>query len=156
MIHISGTLTWSEIEAFKEALPETLQAFYRPYPYLHERMGAAFRAADLVVSRAGAGMLGEAPVFGTPAILIPLAFAWRYQKVNADFLCQQGAAIQLTDEQLPQQLLPTVMNLIQDKPQLLKMKNATHALDQPSAAINLARMLLALTHHYQQEVNVGA
>jgi UDP-N-acetylglucosamine:LPS N-acetylglucosamine transferase len=47
-------------------------------------MGAGFRAADLVLARAGASMLGEAPTFGLPSIMVPLTFAWRYQKVNAD------------------------------------------------------------------------
>jgi hypothetical protein len=70
---------------------------YRPYPYLHERMGAAFRAADLVVARAGASMLGEAPAFALPSLLVPYPHAWRYQKVNADYLANAGAAIRLDD-----------------------------------------------------------
>jgi UDP-N-acetylglucosamine:LPS N-acetylglucosamine transferase len=90
VIHISGTLTWSQVEANLETLSQAERAYYRPYPYLHERMGAAFRAADLVVARAGASMLGEAPAFGLPSVLVPLTFAWRYQKVNADFLADQG------------------------------------------------------------------
>ena len=54
VIHISGTLTWPEVEANAATLPAEQRAFYRPCPYLHEEMGAAFRAADLVVARAGA------------------------------------------------------------------------------------------------------
>jgi hypothetical protein len=52
-------------------LPEELRAYYRPYPYLHEDMGPAFRSADLVVARAGASMLGEGPAFDLPAISDP-------------------------------------------------------------------------------------
>ena len=60
-------------------------------------MGLAFAAADLVVSRAGASILGEYPLFGLPSILIPYPYAWRYQKVNADYLATRGAAIRLDD-----------------------------------------------------------
>jgi UDP-N-acetylglucosamine--N-acetylmuramyl-(pentapeptide) pyrophosphoryl-undecaprenol N-acetylglucosamine transferase len=106
-------------------------------------MGAAFRAADLVVARAGASMLGECPAFGLPAILVPLTFAWRYQKVNADYLTERGAAAQLTDEQLSSELLPTVRMLLQDGDRLQRMGAAARALDRPHATHTLARLLLA-------------
>lgn len=142
VIHISGTQTWEKVAAFAETLPEDLRVWYRPFPYLHEEMGAAFRAADLVVARAGASMLGEGPAFGLPAILSPLAWAWRYQKVNADYLSERGAAIQLTDEQLPEALLPTIQALLQDESRLAAMQAAAQALDVPNGAANLAQMIV--------------
>jgi UDP-N-acetylglucosamine--N-acetylmuramyl-(pentapeptide) pyrophosphoryl-undecaprenol N-acetylglucosamine transferase len=142
VIHVSGTLTWPEVEAKAATLPEDLRQWYRPFPYLHEEMGAAFRAADLVVARAGASMMGEGPAFGLPAVLAPLAWAWRYQKVNADYLTEQGTAVQLTDEQLPTDLLPTVLALLQDEVKLARMGAAAKALDKPEAAVNLARMIM--------------
>lgn len=142
VIHISGTLTWPEVKAEARTLPAALRAWYRPYPYLHEDMGAAFRAADLAVARAGASMLGESPAFGLAAILVPLAWAWRYQKVNADFLTERGAAIQLTDEQLPDKLLPSILNLLHDSERLAQMRAAAGKLDKPQAATNLARLIM--------------
>ncbi|MBK7216857.1 MAG: UDP-N-acetylglucosamine--N-acetylmuramyl-(pentapeptide) pyrophosphoryl-undecaprenol N-acetylglucosamine transferase [Candidatus Promineofilum sp.] len=143
VIHVSGTLTWPEVEANAAALPDELRAFYRPYPYLHEEMGPAFRAADLVVARAGASMLGESPAFGLPSLLVPLTFAWRYQKVNADYLTERGAAVQLTDDTLPTELLPTVRALLGDPDRLAAMAAAAAALDRPAAATDLARLILA-------------
>lgn len=143
IIHISGELTWPEVEANTAGLPAELRAWYRPYPYLHEEMGAAFRAADLVLARAGASMLGECPAFGLPSILVPLTFAWRYQKVNADYLTDRGAAIQLTDETLADSLLPTVKDLLFDEDRLARMAAASRSLDKPEAATALARMILA-------------
>jgi UDP-N-acetylglucosamine--N-acetylmuramyl-(pentapeptide) pyrophosphoryl-undecaprenol N-acetylglucosamine transferase len=142
VIHISGTLTWPEVEANAVTIAAELRPFYRPYPYLHEEMGAAFRAADLVVARAGASMLGECPAFGVPAILVPLTFAWRYQKVNADYLSQRGAAVQVRDEALSRELLPTVMALLQDESRLSRMGAAARALDKPDATANLAQLIM--------------
>jgi UDP-N-acetylglucosamine--N-acetylmuramyl-(pentapeptide) pyrophosphoryl-undecaprenol N-acetylglucosamine transferase len=143
VIHVSGTFTWAEVEANAQTLPEALRAHYRPFAYLHEEMGAAFRAADLVVTRAGASMLGESPAFGLPAILVPaLHWGWLYQKVNADFLTERGAAVQLTDERLPDELLPTIMDLLPDDEKLAQMGAAAKALDVPEASANLARMIM--------------
>jgi UDP-N-acetylglucosamine--N-acetylmuramyl-(pentapeptide) pyrophosphoryl-undecaprenol N-acetylglucosamine transferase len=144
VIHISGTFTWPEVEANIQKLPAELHTWYRPYPYLHDEMGAAFRAADLVVARAGASMLGEGPAFGIPAILVPLTFAWRYQKVNADYLTERGAAIQLTDERLSDEFLPAVLALLQDKSRLRAMSEAARALDIPEATSRLARFITSL------------
>lgn len=143
VIHVSGTLTWPEVESNATTLPEALRAYYRPYPYLHEEMGPAFRAADLVLARAGASMLGECPAFGLPAVLVPLTFAWRYQKVNADYLTQHGAAVQLIDETLAETLLPTVRSLLFNQAKLSQMAAAATALDRPNAAVELARVILA-------------
>jgi UDP-N-acetylglucosamine--N-acetylmuramyl-(pentapeptide) pyrophosphoryl-undecaprenol N-acetylglucosamine transferase len=141
IIHISGMFTWPEVEANIKTLPNALRAYYRPYPYLHDEMGHAFRAADLVVARAGASMLGESPAFGLPSILVPLAWAWRYQKVNADYLCSRGTAVQLTDETLDVQLLPTIQALMADHTKLAQMRQAALQLDVPNGAENLAAMI---------------
>lgn len=141
IIHISGTFTWDEVDRNAKKLPKALRDFYRPYPYLHDEMGHAFRAADLVVARAGASMLGESPAFSLPAILVPLAWAWRYQKVNADYLCERGTAVQLTDETLDKQLLPTIQNLLADPAKLAQMRQAAQAIDVPNGAQNLALLI---------------
>ena len=142
VIHVSGRLDWEEVEANAATVPADSRAHYRPYPYLHEEMGAAMRAADLAVTRAGAGMLGEAPAFGLPSVLVPYPHAWRYQKVNADYLVERGAAVRLEDEELADRLLPTVLSLLRDDEQRAAMSAAARALDTPGAADNIARLLL--------------
>lgn len=143
VIHISGQLTWPEVEDNATQLAPEQRDYYRPYPYLHETMGAAFRAADLVVARAGASMLGESPAFALPSILVPLTFAWRYQKVNADYMTDRGAAIQLTDETLADELLPAVLGLMNDSATLARMASAARELDKPEAAADLAHLILS-------------
>ena len=143
VIHISGTLTWPETETFAASLPEHLKTNYRPFPYLHDEMGLAFRSADLVVARAGASMMGECPLFGTPAILVPYPYAWRYQKINADFLVDRGAGIRLDDEKLKTDLEQVVTELLIDNPDRLKeMKKAAQSLHRPGAADRLAEAIM--------------
>jgi UDP-N-acetylglucosamine--N-acetylmuramyl-(pentapeptide) pyrophosphoryl-undecaprenol N-acetylglucosamine transferase len=142
VIHVGGTLDWPEVRDGAAALPEAQRDFYRPFPYLHEEMGPAFRAADLVVARAGASMLGECPAFGLPAILVPYPYAWRYQKVNADYLVERGAAVRLDDERLSDGLVPTVTGLLGNESRLGSMAAAARQLDQPEAADRLAQLVL--------------
>ncbi len=144
VIHISGELDWPEVKERAAELPEYLRAFYRPYPYLHDEMGAAFRSADLAVARAGASMLGEGPTFALPAILVPYPYAWRYQKVNADYLEERGAAIRLDDDRLAEDLLPTILSLLADKERLAAMSAAARTLNVPDASERLARLLFDL------------
>jgi len=146
IIHITGQLDWDEVDTARKALSSPLQANYHPYPYLHEEMGAAFASADLAVSRAGASSLGEYPLFGLPAILVPYPYAWRYQKVNADYLVNHGAAQILADQELPVSLASTVTNLLKDKARLAQMQQAMRSLTRPNAADAIAEMLRSLAH----------
>jgi len=144
VIHLSGQLDWEEVEAAREALPDARRAHYHAFPFLHE-MGLALAAADLVVSRAGASALGEYPLFGLPAILVPYPHAWRYQKVNADYLEARGAALRLNDEDLPRRLVSEVRGLLTDTARLAGMRAAAQAAATPEAARRIAQELVALS-----------
>ncbi len=144
IIHLTGQLDWPEIKSACSTLPAELFPHYHPFPYLHE-MGAALAAADLVVSRAGASTLGEYPLFGLPAVLVPYPYAWRYQKVNADYLANCGAAVVVEDADLSSQLLPQVKSLLSDSEGLGKMRKAMSTLAHPQAAQHLANELIQLS-----------
>jgi UDP-N-acetylglucosamine--N-acetylmuramyl-(pentapeptide) pyrophosphoryl-undecaprenol N-acetylglucosamine transferase len=77
-------------------------------------------------------------------ILVPYPHAWRYQKVNADFLAERGAALHLDDETLPQTLLPTVEALLADEARLAAMGAQARILDTPGAASRLAQLILSV------------
>jgi len=143
IVHLSGDLDWSLVKHNREQLPMELAARYHAMPYLHD-MGAALAAADLVVSRAGASSLGEYPLFGLPAILVPYPHAWRYQKVNADYLTRRGAAILLEDEALKDELLQTLNVLVENPNKLKAMRAAMFELSHPRAAEKIASKLIEL------------
>ena len=144
VIHISGQLDWSSVEAQKASLAPAQAARYHAYPYLHSEMGAALAAADLVVARAGASALGEFPLFGLPAILVPYPYAWRYQQTNAQYLARHRAARIIQDAQLSKQLLPVVTDLFSNPEQLNQMRKAMSTLTQPHSAEEIARILSAM------------
>lgn len=143
IIHITGSLDFETVNAAAEKLPAEKKSRYRVMPYLHE-MGAALSAADLVLSRAGASSLGEYPFFGLPAVLVPYPYAWRYQKVNADYLAERNAAVILQDELLDDNLLPVVKDLLENNHKLEAMKTAMKNLSLPDAANAIASQLVKL------------
>jgi undecaprenyldiphospho-muramoylpentapeptide beta-N-acetylglucosaminyltransferase len=147
VIHISGNLDWQEVETAREKLIYNYPKYnqrYHTFPYLHEEMGAALSAADLVLSRAGAATLGEFPYFGTPAILVPYPHAWHYQNVNARYLEKHGAASIVEDAELPQRILPVILDLIHNPQKREQMSRAMKSLANPQAASALAGEITAL------------
>jgi UDP-N-acetylglucosamine--N-acetylmuramyl-(pentapeptide) pyrophosphoryl-undecaprenol N-acetylglucosamine transferase len=143
IIHLSGDPGWDYVRHYREQLPMELAAIYHAMPYLHE-MGAALASADLALSRAGASTLGEFPLFALPAILVPYPHAWRYQKVNADYLSNRGAAITLEDHVLEKELLSTLTVLIENPNKLQAMRAAMFELSHPRAAEKIAGVLTEL------------
>ena len=143
VVHISGQLDWDEIEEAEAGLESVQKKLYHTFPYLHE-MGKALAAADLVISRAGASTLGEFPFFELPAVLVPYPHAWRYQKVNASYLAQHGAAVVLDDSHLQDELLNTVKVLLENPGKRKSMKTAMRTLSKPDAAQVIASQLVEL------------
>ncbi len=154
IIHISGSLDWQMVQEAREKLDEARRHEYHIFPYLHE-MGAALASADLVISRAGASILGEYPHFGLPSILIPYPYAWRYQKVNADYLAGHGAAVILENDDLRQHLVETTLNLLADPQQLEKMRGAVRQLFMENSAGKIAGLLEKLVVRQGSEVTNG-
>ncbi len=150
IIHVAGSLDWDAVCARHKALADAhpdLMRHYHPFAYLHEEMALAFAAADLVLSRSGASVLGEFPLYNLPAILVPYPYAWRYQKVNADWLAERGAAVVLNDEAMNVKLLGTIRAILFERPEKLEqMRAASAALSaMGDGAWNVAVELLRLS-----------
>ncbi|HZY44468.1 MAG TPA: undecaprenyldiphospho-muramoylpentapeptide beta-N-acetylglucosaminyltransferase [Anaerolineae bacterium] len=145
IIHVSGSTDALEVQALRDQLPAEVRRRYHVYEYLHD-MGLALAAADLAVSRAGASILGEYPLFGLPSILIPYPYAWRYQTVNADYLASQGAAIRLMDDEtLSAKLSIEIDRLMNDAVTLQAMRAAARSLAQPDPAERLADVIRSVS-----------
>jgi UDP-N-acetylglucosamine--N-acetylmuramyl-(pentapeptide) pyrophosphoryl-undecaprenol N-acetylglucosamine transferase len=77
-------------------------------------------------------------------VLVPYPYAWRYQKVNADSLVHQGAAIMLEDNKLSDQIVFVVRDLLGQPKKLASMREAMQRLSHPGAASEIALQLFAL------------
>lgn len=92
-------------------------------------MAAAYAAADLVVSRAGAGSISELELLAKPCILVPSPnVSEDHQTKNARALSDHGAAILVPDSEARDTLVSTALQLISDKKRLAEMSAAISAL----------------------------
>lgn len=149
VIHVAGTNDWDEVSAARAQLTEAQQARYLAFKYLHEEMAQAMAAADLAICRAGASALGELPYLGLPALLVPYPYAWRYQKVNAQYLSDRCAAEMLRDEDLvdaDKGLVARTTVLLGDATKLTAMRQAMQAAGRRDGAAQIATLLLQVGH----------
>ena len=85
-------------------------------------MATAYRAADLVVSRAGASTISELQLLGKAAILVPSPnVAEDHQRKNAMALVERGAAVMIPDAEAVEKLSGTVEDLLSDEGKLKEM-----------------------------------
>jgi UDP-N-acetylglucosamine--N-acetylmuramyl-(pentapeptide) pyrophosphoryl-undecaprenol N-acetylglucosamine transferase len=81
-----------------------------------EDMAAAYDAADLVVSRAGALTVAELCVAGKAVIFVPYPYAAEdHQTANARALVQQQAAILVEDLEASRELMPRILELMDNQ-----------------------------------------
>ncbi|MDP4200349.1 MAG: undecaprenyldiphospho-muramoylpentapeptide beta-N-acetylglucosaminyltransferase [Bacteroidota bacterium] len=130
----------SEAEILREKFQN--QPNVRATEYIYE-MERAYRAADLVVCRAGASSLAELARLAKPAVLVPWSGAMaNHQEMNALAFERDGAAVVLRDNEVKDRLLETVRALLCDPEQLRSMAAAMRHRDTPNAANIVAQWLL--------------
>lgn len=131
-------LIWQTGKAYAERARETLAAFGSEgiccVPFI-SRMDMAYKAADLVVSRAGAGSISELCLLGKPAILVPSPnVAEDHQTKNALALSSRGAALLVEDAQACAELFGKALALVADAQALHGMSQAAAAMAQHNSA----------------------
>ncbi|MGJ3237609.1 MAG: UDP-N-acetylglucosamine--N-acetylmuramyl-(pentapeptide) pyrophosphoryl-undecaprenol N-acetylglucosamine transferase [Anaerolineae bacterium] len=143
IIHVTGTLDYERTH--EQVLELIDHPHYHVFSYLDSaEMGLAFASADIVLGRSGASALGEFTYFGSASILVPYPFAWRYQRVNADWLAEHGAGLHLADEAMAHQLLPTLQSLLRDQARLQQLQACARNLYAGNGSQNIAQEMLAL------------
>lgn len=115
-------------------------------PFLAD-MAAAYRAADLVVCRAGGTTLAELAAVGLPAVLVPYPHAaGNHQFKNAQWYADRGAARIVVDSAQPaetaERLLAAMEPLLDSPDRREEMAARMHNLGRPHAAEQVAQLLL--------------
>jgi UDP-N-acetylglucosamine--N-acetylmuramyl-(pentapeptide) pyrophosphoryl-undecaprenol N-acetylglucosamine transferase len=146
VIHATGQDNFKEEEAESEvATAKDLRKYYHPVGFLdEEKIKHAYRAADLIISRAGAGSIFEIAAVGKPSILIPLlSAAGDHQSKNAYAYSDSGSAIVIEQENLtPNFFIDTIQLLFLHPEKLEEMGQAALSFARPLAARVVAREIL--------------
>jgi UDP-N-acetylglucosamine--N-acetylmuramyl-(pentapeptide) pyrophosphoryl-undecaprenol N-acetylglucosamine transferase len=138
----------------KDGVEATAQAYARAgipavVKPLFDAMGECWGAADLALSRAGAGSVAEAWASATPTIFMPYPYHRdQHQKHNAAPLANAGGALVITDRVDPAANLAgagrSLADLLGDAPARDRMREALRRLGPADGAARAARALLDL------------
>lgn len=150
IIHQVGRKNYNEYKKMVEIkmrnLPEQLKKQYHFQPLFNAgRLKTAYLAADLALSRAGAGSIFELAAFGKPAILVPLPEAANnHQKENARQYAGAGAALVMEQEDCFGNLVSQISVLLKNSSLLEKMASAAKNFYRPLAAQTIAKEILKI------------
>jgi len=108
-------------------------------------MAVAYKAADLVISRAGASSISEFCLIGKPAILVPSPnVAEDHQTKNALALSDRDAAIHVKDADAPAMLLDLAVKTVNDDEKLKMLRENVLKLALPDSAEIIAKEVIKL------------
>ena len=108
-------------------------------------MAAAYRAADLVISRAGAGSISEFCLLGKPVILVPSPnVAEDHQTKNALALANRDAALYVKDSEAHDKLIPLAIATVNDDALLKSLSENVLKLALPDSARIIAEEVIKL------------
>ena len=108
-------------------------------------MGAAYKAADLVISRAGASSISEFCLLGTPVILVPSPnVAEDHQTKNAMALVEKEAAMYVKDAEATEKLVGLALATVKDNEKLSDLSRNILKLALPNSAEIIADEVIKL------------
>jgi len=142
IFHLAGAADRDAVdEAYRRArIPARVEAFV-------DRMDLAYSAADVVVSRAGAGTLAELAAFGLPAVLVPYPHDRdRHQVENARAFERAGAAV-VHLEGGEEGFAEAVLGILADRSRREGMAERCRRLGRPEAAVLAVHRL----EHWERE-----
>lgn len=108
-------------------------------------MGAAYKAADLVISRAGASSISEFCLIGKPVILVPSPnVAEDHQTKNAMALVNKNAALYVKDAEAPAEVVKLALQTVKDDARLKELSENILKLALPDSADIIANEVVKL------------
>ena len=112
-------------------------------------MASALSAADIVVSRAGAGSISEFALLGKAVILVPSPnVSEDHQTKNAMALVDKDAAIYVADENVKEELIDKAVETVHDRMKIELLETNILKMGKPDAASEIADEVLKLADAY--------
>jgi UDP-N-acetylglucosamine--N-acetylmuramyl-(pentapeptide) pyrophosphoryl-undecaprenol N-acetylglucosamine transferase len=144
IIHQTGKADIERARFLAHNLTTEDQGYYHPYEFLHDDMGLAYGAADVVVGRASAGTIAEIAANKKAALLIPNIYsANAHQQKNADILSKMGAVRVLSESDLSGlRLLSELDRMVHDKKAMQYLQSTVGELYNPESAQIIAKTII--------------
>ena len=115
-------------------------------------MAAAYKAADLVISSAGASSISEFCLIGKPIVLVPSPnVAEDHQTKNAMALVNRDAAILVKDADAAESLLPLAVKTVNDEARLKSLSENILKLALPDSAVIIAKEVIRMAERLKIE-----
>ena len=112
-------------------------------------MASALSAADIVVSRAGAGSISEFALLGKAVILVPSPnVSEDHQTKNAMALVDKDAAIYVADANVKEELIDKAVETVHDRMKIELLETNILKMGKPDAASEIADEVLKLADTY--------
>ena len=149
--HSDLQFIWQTGKYYSTQIAETLQQKGQPenlrvMDFISD-MAAAYRAADLVISRAGASSISEFCLIGKAVILVPSPnVAEDHQTKNALALVNKDAALYVKDAEAKDRLIPLAIKTVGDAARLKTLSENVLKLGLPDSAKTIAQEVLKLAH----------
>ncbi len=140
---------WQTGKYYNASIMEQLKK-YKELKMLHvtdfiSDMGTAYKAADLVISRAGASSISEFCLIGKPVILVPSPnVAEDHQTKNALALVMKDAALYVKDSDASMSLLGIAIDTVKEDEKLNQLSNNILKLGLPNSADIIANEVIEL------------
>lgn len=164
----AGTLNKSMLAGLEKIVAEDVQLIWQTGKYYHEsltqqlvgkehknikvleflqKMDYAYAAADVIISRAGAGTIAELYVIKKPVILVPSPnVAEDHQTKNAMALVKNGAAVLVKDIEAEQNLVDSALHLLKDDVKCDTLSKNIGRMALPDADEVIAREILRIAN----------
>ncbi|MDP2695912.1 MAG: UDP-N-acetylglucosamine--N-acetylmuramyl-(pentapeptide) pyrophosphoryl-undecaprenol N-acetylglucosamine transferase [bacterium] len=150
ILHVVGSNNYNqhkaELDFISQKINQDLLKRYHCEAYLSDNLAEAYNAADLVVSRAGAGSIFEIAAKGKPAVIIPLATSANgHQEKNAYAYAETGAAVIMEEANLLENIfINEIVRILSDGSLYSKMSEAARSFYKEDAANRIADDIIKL------------
>ncbi len=144
LLELGFQLLWqcgkSYFETYRTCASDRVQV----RPFIQE-MSQAYAAADLIISRAGAGSVSELCLVGKPVLFIPSPnVAEDHQRKNAEAIVRKDAALMLRETELEENFEPLLRELVSDPARMRRLGDNIRQLARPDATAHIVDEIEAI------------